>query len=173
MICSTLWETETKWLAQTARKPVRRHSGGYKEKGPVSSLCWEPFSDIFSWRSVLFPSRNFHFGWPTNKFQWFQKVKSKKKKKKKKKTSATPPCYATGALRPSWLHIFFFRFLSLSLSFFFFLVEPWEQYLIFGGVLLAAADTTLLTFKSATAQTTLQLHILQVLWGYRYLLIQY
>ena len=44
---------------------------------------------IFSWREILFPGRNFHFGkWPQTNFSGFKKAKnfffSKKKKKKKK-----------------------------------------------------------------------------------------
>ena len=65
-------------------------NAGFKEKGPVSSLQWGPFSGIFSGVKSLFPSRNFHFGRPNTNFSGFKKSKGKKKK-----SSATPACYVT------------------------------------------------------------------------------
>ena len=47
-------------------------SGGFKEKDPVSSLWWGPFSPAW----MLFPRINFHFGRPKTS-KYFQKWKAK------------------------------------------------------------------------------------------------
>ena len=65
--------------------PIR---GGFKEKGPVSSLPWSP--------SV---AKKFHFGRSKTNFSGFQKVTSKKKKS----LYTCPRCYATGTQ-----HFYFF-----------------------------------------------------------------
>ena len=80
----------------TAKPQILRvlASGGFKE--PLSAAYGEgPSVMFFPGLKCFFPVEISILIDP-NKFQWFQKGKSKKKKKKK--SSAIPACYATGVL---------------------------------------------------------------------------
>ena len=119
-------------------------SGGFKEKGPVSSLRWYPSVAFFPGVNMVkcfFPvevsilvapkqisvkskkRKNKQTNNQTNKqpktktktrTKNKQKQKQKKKKKKKNRSSATHACYSTGALWPSCLRNFSFSFSFLA-----------------------------------------------------------
>ena len=89
-------------------------------------------SGIFSWREMLFPSRNFHFGRPKTNFSGFKKWKGKKK--------CLLPLLPVMPLGPFDLVAYAtFLFPFLSPPFFFFggtdfLVEAIRKIIIFWGV---------------------------------------
>ena len=102
------------------------YSSRFKEKGPISSLRWEPFSGVFSRREMFFPGMKCFFPVeisilvdPKQISVVSKSEKQKKKKKKKKRILCHPPVMPLG---PFDLVTYATSPFSLSLSLSLFLV---------------------------------------------------